>query len=309
MTRSAPRAFFSRVKTSFPQDNMRHLIKKSIVFLLFLFLAGTPGCTSLFFYPQQQLLDNPVAQKFSPEDIGFRASDGVNLHGWFFNGGPNTKGTVLVLHGNAENLSTHVNSVLWLVKEGFNLFIFDYRGYGESEGNPDINGIHLDAEAALKALLSLPRVDNGKIIILGQSLGGAIAVYTAANSPYKDRIAALVIDSAFSSYRLIAREKLSQFYITWLLQHPLSFLVSDSYSPIRWIKKVSPVPLLIIHGALDPVVPIRHGYLLYEEALQPKQFWMSSLPGHASSFTDKRVREELVRYLAAELEKNGMASP
>lgn len=280
---------------------MKRLIKKSILLLLFLLLACATGCTSLFFYPQKQLLDNPAAKKFFPEDIWFRTSDGVNLHGWYFSGGPKATGTVLVLHGNAENLSTHVNSVLWLIEEGFDLFIFDYRGYGKSQGSPDIQGVHRDAEAALKTLLSMPRAANGKIIVLGQSIGGAIAVYTVANTPFKDRIAALVIDSAFSSYRLIAREKLSQFYITWPLQYPLSFLVSDFYSPIRWIKKVSPVPLLIIHGERDPVVPIHHGQLLYDEALQPKEFWMSSITGHISLFADERVREELIRYLQKRL--------
>ncbi len=278
-------------------------MKKIIFSLLIIFIVGITGCTSFFFYPQKQLLDNCAAQKFSPEDVWFKASDGVNLHGWFFSGGANAKGTILVLHGNAENLSTHVNSVLWLVQAGFNLFIFDYRGYGKSEGSPEIQGVHLDAEAALKTLLSLPRAGGKRIIVLGQSLGGAIAVYTTANSPYKDSITALVIDSAFSGYRLIAREKLSQFYITWPLQYPLSFLVSDSYSPIRWIRKVSPVPLLIIHGEQDPVVPIHHGQILYDEALPPKKFWMSPVPGHVNSFADEGVREELVRYLTTDVGK------
>jgi fermentation-respiration switch protein FrsA (DUF1100 family) len=282
---------------------MYRSMRKIIIPLLLIFIFFSVGCTSLFFYPQKQLLDNPTAQRFSPEDIWFKASDGVNLHGWFFSGGPNAKGTILVLHGNAENLSTHVNSVLWLVQDGFNLFIFDYRGYGRSEGSPEIKGVHLDAEAALKTLLDMPRTGGKQVVVLGQSLGGAIAVHTTAISPYKDRIAALVVDSAFSSYRLIAREKLSQFYLTWPFQYPLSFLVSDSYSPDRWIKKVSPVPLLIIHGEQDPVVPVHHGQMLYEEALQPKRFWRSSKPGHISSFAEERVREELVRYLTEKLER------
>lgn len=279
-------------------------MKKSIVLLLFLFFACATGCTSLFFYPQKQLLDNPAAKKFSPEDIWFRASDGVNLHGWFFSGGPDAKGTILVLHGNAQNLSTHVNGVLWLVQAGFDLFIFDYRGYGKSEGSPGIKGVHLDAEAALKTLLSMPRTGGKLVVVLGQSLGGAIAVHTTANSPQKDRIAALVIDSVFSSYRAIAREKLAQSYITWLFQYPLSFLVSDSYSPIRWIKKVSPVPLLIIHGEEDPVVPIHHGQMLYAGALQPKELWISPVPGHISSFADEGVREKLIRYLQKRLSES-----
>ena len=272
-----------------------------LLFPLFLFFSG---CGSLFFYPQKQLYDNPVARQFSPEDIYFKTSDGLTLNGWFFQAASTeARATILVLHGNAENLSTHVNSVLWLIKEGFNLFIFDYRGYGKSQGSPSIKGVHLDAEAALKALLSMPRVEKGRIIVLGQSIGGAIAVYTVAHTPYKDRIAALVIDSAFSSYRLIAREKLAQVFITWPFQYPLSYLVRDTYSPIRWIGEVSCVPVLIIHGDKDPVVPMHHGQTLYEAARDPKEFWKTTVPGHVTSFADAGVRDKLVRYLTEQLQK------
>jgi hypothetical protein len=277
------------------------LIAYPLLFSLCLFCSG---CGFLFFYPQKQLHDNLVARLFSPEDVYFETPDGLTLHGWFFRAeNQDARATVLVLHGNAQNLSTHVNSVLWLIREGFNLFIFDYRGYGKSQGSPSIKGVHLDAEAALKALLSLPLVDKEKIIVLGQSLGGAIGVYTVANTPYKDRIAALIIDSAFSSYRHIAREKLAQFFITWPLQYPLSYLVGDAYSPIRWIKQVWPVPVLIIHGDKDSVVPMHHGQTLYEEARAPKEFWETTVPGHVMSFADAGVREKLVRYLTVQLQR------
>ncbi len=279
--------------------------KRIYSILAILLLMLLPGCGSLFFYPGKQLYDNPSARRFSPEDVYFKTPDGLTLHGWFFQTTkPDAGATILVLHGNAENLSTHVNSVLWLVPEGFNLFIFDYRGYGKSQGSPGIKGVHVDAEAALKALLSMPRVEKERIIVLGQSIGGAIGVYTVANTSYKERIAALVIDSAFSSYRRIAREKLSQFVMTWPFQYPLSFLFTDDYSPVKWIKQVSPVPLLIIHGEQDPVVPIHHGQILYDAAVQPKELWKSTVPGHVSSFADKRVREKLVRYLAVRLHQS-----
>ena len=280
---------------------MNRSMRKIIFPLVLIFLLCSTGCMSLFFYPRKQLVDNPVAQLFSPRDIWFKAADGVSLHGWFFSGGPDAKGTVLVLHGNAENLSTHVNGVLWLVKEGFNLFIFDYRGYGKSTGNPSIQGVHLDAEAALKTLLSLPQVDGKRVVVLGQSLGGAIAVYTVANFPYKDRIAALVIDSAFSDYRRIAREKLAQLWITWPFQYPFSFLFNDDYSPVKWIRRVSPVPLLIIHGEKDTIVPVHHGRLLYDAALEPKEFWITEPEGHIRSLADESVRTRLALYLRERL--------
>jgi fermentation-respiration switch protein FrsA (DUF1100 family) len=271
--------------------------------LLFLLLLLSAGCGSLFFYPQKQEYDNPLARQFSPEDIYFKTPDGLTLHGWYFQAMiPGPRATILVLHGNAENLSTHVNSVLWLIREGFNIFIFDYRGYGKSQGSPGIRGVHVDAEAALEMLLTLPQVKEKKVIVLGQSIGGAIAVYTAANSPHKDRIAALVLDSAFSSYRLIAREKLSQAFITWPFQYPLSLFFNDDYSPVKWIKQVSPIPILIIHGEKDTVVPVHHGQILYDVALQPKEFWRTSAPGHVRSFADEQVREKLVSYLSVWLQ-------
>ncbi len=276
---------------------MKLSARRVLSFSPLLLLLFSVGCSSLFFYPQKQEKDNPLARLFSPEDIYFNTPDGITLHGWLFEANPQALGTILILHGNAENLSTHVNSVLWLVKEGFNIFIFDYRGYGRSEGKPNLKGVHVDAEEALKTVLNLPQTKGGKVVVLGQSIGGAIAIYIVANFQHKDRIAALIIDSTFSSYRLIAREKLGQFLLTWPFQYPLSLLFNDDYSPLKWINKVAPVPVLIIHGVNDPVVPIHHGFLLYEAASIPKDFWETPTPGHVMAFADKVVRKKFVRYL------------
>lgn len=266
-------------------------------FILFLLLLATTGCSGLFFYPSRDMQEGPAVKLFSHRDVVFPSSDGVPIHGWYFPA-ENARGSILVLHGNAQNLSAHVNSVLWLVKEGYNLFIIDYRGYGWSGGEPTLEGVHRDADAALEKLFSMPETDPDRVVVLGQSLGGSIATYTVVHSRRKDRIRALVIEGAFSSYRLIAREKASSFWLTWPLQHPLSWTINDSYSAVRWVAKVSPVPVLLLHGLDDPVVPVHHGRMLNEAAGSPKELWLTARPGHIQSFGDAAVRKNLVDYLS-----------
>ncbi len=270
-------------------------IKLPLFLICFLFLIA--GCSSLFFYPQRELINNPFLQDVDYRDIFFKTSDGLKLHGWFLKSKERSNGTVLFLHGNAENISTHVNNVLWLVDNGYDVFIFDYRGYGKSEGHASLKGVHIDAGSALETLFSLPYTNKKRIIVFGQSLGGAIAVYTVANSPHKNAVDALILDSAFSGYRTIAREKLAAVVITWPFQYPLSFLVSDYYSPVRWIKKVNPVPVLLLHGDKDTVVAVHHSRIIYNEALPPKELWVLEVKGHIAGVRDKDVRGRLLNYL------------
>lgn len=272
---------------------MTNHIKLLVMSLLLLNI----GCTSMFFYPEKGLRDNPVLQKFPHSDIYFTASDGVKLHGWFFKTQKSSLGTILFIHGNAENISTHVNGVLWLVKEGYDVFAFDYRGYGRSQGKPTIEGVHLDSEAALELVLSLPDANKDRVFVLGQSIGGAIAVYTVANFPHKERIKGLIIESGFSDYRRIAREKLGDLFLTWPLQYPLSFLFDNRYSPEKQIRKISPLPLLFLHTEEDKIVPSHHSSILYKEAGEPKEIWITKGNGHVMSFADDDTRKRFLEYL------------
>ncbi len=282
-----------------------------LLIVVLLFVA--PGCSSLFFYPAKQMYENPAAQAYAPQDVFFLSPDGVRLHGWFIPAKGKARGTILFLHGNAQNISTHVNGVLWLVDAGYNLFLFDYRGYGLSQGTPSIPGVHDDAEAALARTFTLPGVDPNRVVVLGQSLGGSVAVSAVALSPDKNRVKALIIDSAFSSWRKIAREKLGDFFLTWPFQYPLSYLFNDDYSPLARIKDIAPVPLLIIQGERDRVVPLHHARDLYAAAGEPKKLWLVPEAGHIQSFYVQRVRRALLHYLArilaGPLGKSGPISP
>ncbi|MRR36061.1 alpha/beta fold hydrolase, partial [bacterium] len=251
----------------------------SIVVALLALSFLCAGCSSLLFYPQRQLADNPLLIRFPAEDISFRSSDGVQLHGWLLRPVGPSRGSILVLHGNAENISTHVNSVFWLVQEGFAVFIVDYRGYGLSEGKPTIDGVNRDAEAALVTLLTLPGVDPARVAVLGQSLGGAIAIHLVATTPHKGAVRALVVDSPFAGYRLIAREKLGEFFLTWPLQYPLSLLFNDDSSPLRFVGSVSPVPRIIICDVPAPTVRAHHGRLLHGAACPSADLCATSRTG------------------------------
>lgn len=256
------------------------------------------GCTRLFFNPSKRIISNSAVLSYSPQDVYMKSADGLTLHGWFFQA-REARGTILVCHGNVENMSTHAKLDLWLIDAGYNIFIFDYRGYGRSEGAPDVLGVHLDAEAALETLLfRLPHDSRHRIFIFGKSLGAAVAVYTVSRSPYKNRLKALILDSPFSSYRAIAREKIAESIVGWPFQYPLSYLVNDDYSPIKYIQNVAPVPVVIIHGAGDPVIPEHHGRILYETALQPKQLWETAIPGHVTAQEDDAVRKRLLAFLS-----------
>ena len=280
---------FTRIQSLFPLS--------ALPFVLIITVILFPGCTHLFFKPSKQLVDSPEVQKRSPTDVYFMSFDGLTLHGWYFRA-KEERGTILICHGNVENLSTHVLLDLWLIDAGYNLFIFDYRGYGRSEGRPDVQGINRDAEAALETLLfTLPRAKRDNIVVFGKSLGGAVAVYTVANSPYKNRVKALILDSPFSSYRGIAREKIAGSVIGWPFQYPLSWLINDDFSPIKFIKRVAPVPVVIIYGKHDDIVPGHHSRMLYDAALSPKDIWEIAVPGHVKTQEDEGTRKKLLDYL------------
>ncbi len=261
------------------------------------------ACTGLLFFPQRELVLTPDQVGLAYRDVWFEAADGTRLHGWFLPADPKAvRGvacTVLFLHGNAENISTHLASVRWLPEQGYNVFLFDYRGYGRSAGKPSLPGLHLDTEAALGVVFAMAEVDPDRIVVLGQSLGGTIAITALSQSAYRRRIRALIVEGAFSSYRGIAREKLAGSWVTWALQWPLSLTIDNQYKPMESIGRIAPVPVLIIHGLADRVVPPHHGEALYAAALEPKELWLVPGAGHIQTLFQAETQERLLGYLAA----------
>ena len=235
------------------------------------------------------------------EPMVMRAADGTALYGWFLPAEGPPKASVLFLHGNGQNISTHVASVAWMPRAGFNVLALDYRGYGRSGGSPSLPGFQLDIDAAMRALLARPDVDPQRIVLLGQSLGGALAIYYAAHSRYRDHLRAVVVDSAFSDYRAISREKFANTLITWPLQWLPWLTVDNSYSPEASVSALSPIPLLLISGDQDSLVPLHHSQRLYELAAKPKYLWVVPGVGHIQAMKELDVQRRLDEFLVRAL--------
>jgi len=204
------------------------------------------------FYPEKDLLGDPSAWGLPFDDVYFTTIDGLKLHGWYVAG--NRREIMLWCHGNAGNISDRLDFMKLLHDSlGLNIFIFDYRGYGRSQGRPTEEGTYRDAQAAMDYLRSRPDVDKDSIVIFGQSLGGAIAVDLAS----KNSCLGLILEATFTSLVDIFEMPPAAFPIKY-----------DSYSKIKRVK----VPLLVLHGDHDDVVPFESGYSLYAAANKPKKF-------------------------------------
>ena len=264
---------------------------------LLLFTVLLSGCTKLFFHPHSYLIETPEKYGVEYQIENFKASDGTALNAWFFPAKGKANATALYLHGNAENISTHFRSIAWMPAEGFNVLALDYRGYGASDGTPSLAGAQLDIDAAMHSLLAHQGVDPERIVIFGQSLGGALAIHYAAHSRYRKNIRATVIDSAFYDYRQIAREKLAASILTWPLQWLPWLIIDNDYSPAASVAALSPLPLLLMQGDQDEVVPLHHTQQLFERAGEPKERWVVPGAGHTQSLNNETVRKQLVDYL------------
>lgn len=264
---------------------MRPLIISAVVLL--------SGCTNVFLQPDRALHLSPDKVGVKWEEARFKSDDGVGLTGlWFPATRTPAKGVVVQFHGNGENMTSHFLGVYWLALEGWDVLCFDYRGYGASEGDKSLSGAVRDGAAALAYARS--KAPGLPLVVLGQSLGGAVALASLARDG-GEGLRAVVLDSTFSSYKRMVRAKVRF----------LSFLVSDRYAPDRLVAARKPVPLLMLHAPGDPVVPYAEGRRLYGLAPGPKEFWDVPGTGHTEALGTRgaEFRPRLARFLDDSLPK------
>lgn len=233
--------------------------------LLLTFLLVRAAENSLIFFPARYPAGVWDPAVFGPNvrEVTFGAADGTGLHGWWFEasrGGP----VVLWSHGNAGNLTGRAPHAQVLVDEGLSVFLFDYRGYGRSEGSPDEHGIYADTEAAYAYLTEEIGIEPGRIVLLGRSLGSAPTARLATLVPH----AGVVLVSPIPSARRMARRMFAGV--------PLDWFARSRFPVVEWVSQRDE-PLLVIHGDRDGVVPLGFGREVFESAAEPKQF--VELPG------------------------------
>ena len=221
---------------------------------------------ALLYLPAREVLRTPAAAGLRFADLELRTDDGERLHGWWVSAGPPAIGHVLLCHGNAGNVGDCVPHATLLSAAGFDVLVFDPRGYGRSSGRPGEAGSRCDARAAREALLLQDGVAPARVLYLGESLGAAVALELAIALPP----AGLILQSAFTSVRDMAR-----------LHYPFvpRALVPDAYPSLRLVRRLR-VPLLVLHGARDAVVPLGHAEQLFAAAPDPKRMQVFAERGH-----------------------------
>lgn len=271
-------------------------------------LAWLGGCSSVLFYPELGQPFTPAKAHLQYRDVTLVAADGTRLHGWWLPAkeGVEVKGTVLHLHGNGGNLAWHLGGSYWLPKAGYQVLMIDYRGYGLSAGKPSLPAVYQDIEAAMAWLDRAPEVKGKPLVLLGQSLGGAMAIhYLAAHPEQRQRFSALVFDGVPASYREVGRYALGTSWLTWPLQVPLSWLVPDGDSAIRSIERLDSPPKLFFHSIDDALVPMDSGIRLYQHAPPPRVLQLTR-GDHVQTFGDPTWRQVMLRFLDDPNHFNGL---
>lgn len=273
----------------------------SLLTILALAYAGFAALLFLFqdkvaYYPQigRESHSTPREHGMDYEALTLDTADGERLDAWFVPA-PQAHGVVLFLHGNAGNMAQRMDSIAMFHRLGYGVLIFDYRGYGRSSGKPSEAGLYLDAESAWAHLTRRRGIAPDRVVLFGESLGGAVAARLAARQPPREQPGALVLASVFTSVPDLAAD-----LYPWLPARWLARLRYDTAEALTQIRS----PVLVAHSPDDEIVPFRHGQRLFQAAPAPKVF-LRLAGGHNDGFIFMRPDwvETLAGFLREHVER------
>lgn len=247
---------------------------------------------NIFFFPDRNHYGTPEDQGMSFDNVYFNSADDTVLHGWLIPAQSTAKGTVIHMHGNAQNMSAHWMFASWLPEQGYNVFVFDYRGYGQSQGIPDEKGLFEDSVAAIEYVANREDVDSEKIVVFGQSLGGMLSI--AASAACNKIVKAVVAEAPVFAYGEWADDMMPE----------LQFPADDTYTAASYIDQLAPVPLLLLHGTKDKVVPLSHSEQLYDRAEDAKELVVIENGAHNDAMTaahNGKYQQKMLEFLQKSL--------
>ena len=251
------------------------LLRIGALLLGVLALSFLSGCWNWFvekqvFFPDKTIVQTPADYDLPFEDIWFTSSDSIRLHGWLIPASPSNH-ILLFCHGNAGNISHRLDNVRLLNQRGISVFIFDYRGYGRSDGSISEKGFYLDSEAANEVARKWAETHKAKLIVFGRSLGGIAATHLGATKSCDG----LILESTFTNMGAMAGAHYPLPFAERILKHRLNAL--GEIDQVR-------APILFFHGDKDRIVPIRLGRGLFEAAPNPKEFVVIPGAGHNDTY-------------------------
>ena len=255
-------------------------------------MLGENGGDRLFYFPTRDEPYTPKKYGYKYEDVYFKSADGTQLHGWFMPsllGVKKAKATIVFSHGNTGSLGHHLGFVDWLMKANYNVLLYDYRGFGKSKGGLTRRGVVEDVQAALAYVSKRSDVDATKLVSFSHSLGGAKSVTAIGMKPVKG-LRAVIVHGGFASYKDMAYDKAGKLG---------SSLINDEFAAIDYVDKIAPVPLLVIHGENDRMVPLAQGLKLYNKAKEPKTLYKVPNGSHTDSLhrNGSQYRKKMLAWL------------
>lgn len=252
---------------------MPPLLTRVAIFLLVLVgalyvLAQVLRRTSMF-YPSPYPIGNWSADAYGirPDDEWFRTRDGVRLHGWLFRAADPQAPLIVWFHGNGGNITDRAPIAVDLARAGASVLLFDYRGYGRSEGTASESALYDDADAAYRLATNELHVPPERIVLYGESLGGPYAAHVVST----EKARCVVIENSFPSLSAMGNA----------MYHPLpaGIFVPGAMATAKWLNAAK-LPVLILHGKRDQVIPFALGQQLFDELRVPKRMFVSERAGH-----------------------------
>ena len=252
-----------------------------LIFILVLYVYSRFLEQSALYYPDEAMELTPQDQGLEYEDVDFFTADGIKINGWYIPKSGASQ-TILFCHGNGGNISHRLDKIKFFHELGVNMFIFDYRGYGKSQGKHSEKGFYADADAAYKYIIS--REDSKSIILYGESLGGAVAVDLAA----RQKVDVLILEGTFTNIYDMAK-----------VIYPFlpKIFLKTKFDSLAKIKSVN-ARIFSMHSKVDDIVPFSLGKELYDAAPGKKEF-LELYGTHNDSFfiSQKSIKEKLSAFL------------